>query len=40
MQFIAMVLSVGKNDKKDMYNYLCGIKNDKRSEESTPYDEL
>ncbi len=31
--FIAMVSSVGSNDEKDMYNYLGGVKNDKRSEE-------
>ena len=30
--FIAMVASVGKNDEKDMYNYLGGVANDKRSE--------
>ncbi len=33
MPFIAMVASVGSNDKEDMYNYLGGIKNDKRSED-------
>lgn len=33
MPFIAMVSSVGKNDAADMYNYLGGVKNDKRSEE-------
>ena len=33
MPFIAMVSSVGKNDEKNMYNYLGGVKNDKRSEE-------
>lgn len=33
MPFMAMVASVGKNDKKDMYNYLGGVRNDKRSEE-------
>jgi type I restriction enzyme R subunit len=33
MPFIAMVASVGNNDKKDMYNYLGGVKNDKRSDE-------
>ena len=33
MPFIAMVSSVGKNDEQDMYNYLDGVKNDKRSEE-------
>ena len=32
MPFIAMVASVGSNDKADMYNYLGGVKNDKRSE--------
>ena len=32
MPFIAMVASVGSNDKPDMYNYLGGVKNDKRSE--------
>lgn len=31
--FIAMVSSVGKNDEQNMYNYLGGVKNDKRSEE-------
>ena len=31
MPFIAMVASVGKNDEKKMYNYLGGIKNDKRT---------
>ena len=30
--FMAMVASVGKNDKEDMYNYLGGSSNDKRSE--------
>ena len=30
--FMAMVASVGSNDKPDMYNYLGGVKNDKRSE--------
>ena len=30
--FIAMVSSVGSNDPADMYNYLGGVKNDKRSE--------
>ncbi len=29
--FMAMVASVGKNDKEDLYNYLGGLKNDKRS---------
>lgn len=33
MPFIAMVSSVGSNDEEDMYNYLGGVKNDKRSEE-------
>lgn len=33
MPFIAMVSSVGKNDLPEMYNYLGGAKNDKRSEE-------
>lgn len=33
MPFIAMVSSVGKNDKKDMYNYLGGVKNDQRSDD-------
>lgn len=33
MPFIAMVSSVGKNDDEKMYNYLGGVKNDKRSEE-------
>ena len=32
MPFIAMVASVGSNDNPDMYNYLGGVKNDKRSE--------
>lgn len=31
--FISMVASVGKNDPKEMYDYLGGTKNDKRSEE-------
>ncbi|WP_308604369.1 HsdR family type I site-specific deoxyribonuclease [uncultured Fibrobacter sp.] len=30
---IAMVASVGKNDKAELYNYLGGVKNDLRSEE-------
>lgn len=30
--FISMVASVGKNDPKEMYDYLGGTKNDKRSE--------
>ncbi len=33
MPFIAMVASVGKNDEKEMYNYLGGTANDKRSED-------
>ncbi len=33
MPFIAMVASVGKNDEPDMYNYLGGASNDKRSED-------
>lgn len=33
MPFMAMVSSVGSNDEKDMYDYLGGVKNDKRSEE-------
>ena len=33
MPFIAMVSSVGKNDEREMYNYLGGVRNDKRSEE-------
>lgn len=32
MPFIAMVASVGSNDEPNMYNYLGGVKNDKRSE--------
>lgn len=32
MPFIAMVSSVGSNDEKEMYDYLGGTKNDKRSE--------
>lgn len=32
MPSMAMVASVGSNDKPDMYNYLGGVKNDKRSE--------
>lgn len=32
MPFMAMVASVGSNDEKDMYNYLGGVKNDKRSD--------
>lgn len=30
--FMAMVSSVGKNDEKEMYDYLGGVKNDKRSD--------
>lgn len=33
MPFIAMVSSVGSNDPEEMYNYLGGVRNDKRSEE-------
>ena len=33
MPFIAMIASVGKNDKEDMYDYLGGTSNGKRSEE-------
>lgn len=33
MPFMAMVASVGSNDPEDMYNYLGGVKNDKRSED-------
>ncbi len=33
MPFIAMVSSVGSNDEKDMYEYLGGTRNDKRSEQ-------
>ena len=33
MPTIAMVASVGSNDPEDMYNYLGGVKNDKRSDE-------
>lgn len=33
MPFIAMVSSVGSNDETEMYNYLGGVRNDKRSEE-------
>lgn len=33
MPFMAMVASVGSNDQTDMYNYLGGVKNGKRSEE-------
>ena len=33
MPFMAMVASIGSNDKKEMYDYLGGVKNDKRSED-------
>lgn len=33
MPTIAMVASVGSNDEPEMYNYLGGVKNDKRSDE-------
>jgi len=33
MPFIAMVSSVGSNDEKEMYEYLGGTRNDKRSEQ-------
>lgn len=33
MPFIAMVSSVGSNDEPGMYNYLGGVRNDKRSDE-------
>lgn len=33
MPFMAMVASVGSNDETEMYNYLGGVRNDKRSEE-------
>lgn len=33
MPYMAMVASVGSNDPKDMYDYLGGSKNDKRSED-------
>lgn len=33
MPFIAMVASVGSDDEKEMYNYLGGLKNNKRSED-------
>lgn len=33
MPFMAMVSSVGKNDETEMYNYLGGVKNNKRTEE-------
>ena len=32
MPFMAMVASVGSNDKKEMYDYLGGVGNDKRSD--------
>lgn len=32
MPFIAMVSSVGSNDEEEMYNYLGGVTNDKRSD--------
>ena len=33
MPFMAMVASVGSNDPAEMYNYLGGVKNDKRSDD-------
>lgn len=33
MPFMAMVASVSKNDEKEMYNYLGGAKNDKRTDD-------
>lgn len=33
MPFMAMISSVGSNDETEMYNYLGGVKNDKRCEE-------
>lgn len=33
MPFMAMVSSIGSNDEEKMYNYLGGVRNDKRSEE-------
>ncbi len=33
MPFMAMVASVGSNDSAEMYNYLGGVKNDKRSDD-------
>lgn len=33
MPFMAMVASVGKNDERDMYDYLGGTKNDQRSDD-------
>ena len=32
MPYIAMVASIGSNDKEEMYNYLGGVKNDERSD--------
>ena len=32
MPFMAMVASVGSNDPREMYNYLGGVKNDKRTD--------
>ncbi len=37
MPFMAMVASVGKNDNKDMYDYLGGVTNDKRSSDLDAY---
>ena len=33
MPFMAMIASVGKDDKEEMYNYLGGVKNDKRTDD-------
>lgn len=33
MPFMAMIASVGSNDEEEMYNYLGGVKNSKRTEE-------
>ena len=33
MPFMAMIASVGSNDEEDMYNYLGGVKNSKRTED-------
>jgi len=33
MPYIAMVTSVGSNDNEEMYNYLGGVKNDKRTDD-------
>ncbi len=33
MPFMAMIASVGKDDAKDMYNYLGGVKNNSRTDE-------